>query len=258
MVPPRHTAPSLDALPGLQHGFFGRLGGVSTGVYASLNTGPGSSDDPAAVAENRRRVAASFGVAPDHLLSPYQVHGGNAVLVHGPWLGERPRADALVATGPQVALSVLTADCAPVLLADAEARVVGAAHAGWKGLLSGVLENVVARMCEVGADPGRLHAAIGPAIAQASYEVGPEFQARFWEEDPASAGFFSPGREDRLQFDLPGACARRLSLLGIASVETLWLDTCALEEDFFSNRRALRQGAADYGRNMSLIRLSPE
>jgi len=257
MHPPCHTAPSLAALPGVEHGFFGRPGGVSTGLYASLNTGPGSDDDPRAVGENRRRVAERFGLPADRLLSPYQVHGANVVAVRGPWAAERPQADALVATGPEVALSVLTADCAPILLADAEARVVGAAHAGWKGLLAGVLEAVVARMCEVGARPERLRAAIGPAIAQASYEVGPEFQARFWRDDPASAGFFAPGLGDRLQFDLPGACARRLGALGLASVETLWLDTCALEDDFFSNRRALQRGEADYGRNVSVIRLLP-
>lgn len=257
MQPPRRTAPILESLPGVTHGFFGRVGGVSEGLYASLNCGPGSKDDPAAVAENRSRVAASLAVPPDRLLSPYQVHGAATASVSGPWAGERPQADALVTAETGLALSVLTADCAPVLLADADARVIGAAHAGWKGLLAGVLDSVVDAMCGLGAERGTLRATIGPAIAQPSYEVGPEFYSQFVAEDSANAAFFGTGPGDRFRFDLPGACASRLIRLGLGSVETLRFDTCALEADYFSNRRALLKGEQDYGRNIAVIALSP-
>ncbi len=242
-----------DALAGVRHAFFGRRGGVSTGIYASLNAGTGSNDDPAAATENRRRIAAAFGAPRENLLGVHQVHSPNAVFVDAPWSGDRPHADALVTTTPGIVLSVLSADCTPVLFADVEAGVIGAAHAGWKGALGGVLESTVALMRERGAT--RIVAAIGPCIHQASYEVGPEFSARFVEADAAFAHFFKPGMGDRLQFDLPGFCADRLTRLGVARVEVLPLDTCARADDFFSHRRSVHEKDGDYGRNCSAIAL---
>jgi YfiH family protein len=262
-MPAPETAPSaarsslLAALAGVRHGFFGRQGGVSTGIYASLNAGAGSSDDPAAVAENRTRIAAAFGLPPERLLSAYQIHSAEAVVVDGPWTGERPRADGLVTRCPSLAVSALAADCAPVLLADATARVVAAAHAGWRGALSGVLDRTVAAMVRAGAAKTRIVAAIGPCIAQASYEVGPEFEATFLADDAANARFFLPGEGDRRQFDLKAYCAARLRAAGVAAVDVLAEDTCAEEERFFSNRRAFRRGEADFGRNLSVIALAP-
>ncbi|MES1203979.1 MAG: peptidoglycan editing factor PgeF, partial [Pseudomonadota bacterium] len=224
-------------LPGIRHGFFGRRGGVSTGIYASLNAGAGSRDDPAAIAENRARIAGAMGVAPDQLLSLYQIHSARALRVDAVW-DQRPEADAQVTTAPGIALTALAADCAPVLFADAEARVIGAAHAGWKGALGGVLEAAVAEMLRAGARADRIVAAIGPCIHAASYEVGPEFRDKFTAADAANAPFFAPGAGDRLHFDLPGFCAARLQRLGLAAVEVVPVDTCALAEEFFSNRRA--------------------
>lgn len=241
-----------DALARVRHGFFGRRGGVSTGIYASLNAGTGSNDDADAVRENRRRIAAAFAAPGERLVGVHQVHSPHAVFVSEPWTGDRPHADALVTTTPGLIVSVLSADCAPVLLADAEARVVCAAHAGWKGALSGVLEAAVALMREHRAQ--NIAAAIGPCIHQASYEVGPEFEQRFIGADRANARFFIPGDGDRRRFDLPGFCAARLAALGIAA-DILPLDTCALAEDFFSNRRAFRNGEPDYGRNCAAISL---
>ncbi len=246
MAPPFHTAHGLQ---GVGHGFFGREGGVSTGIYASLNAGIGSSDDPAAVSENRRRIAAALGVA--QLIGAHQAHTPTPVFVDAPWPGERPTADALVTTTPGLAISVLTADCAPVLLADDEAGVIAAAHAGWKGALGGVLENTVALMCAHGARPQRIAAAIGPCIHQPSYEVGPEFEARFLAGDLDAARFFTRG--DTLRFDLPGFCAARLTASGLSHVEVLELDTYPETNRFYSNRRALHRGEPDYGRNCAAI-----
>lgn len=241
------------ALAGVRHAFFGRQGGVSRGVYASLNAGTGSNDDLEAVKENRRRIAASFGVDPAHLMGVHQVHSPNAVFIEQPWTSERPHADALVTTKPDLVLSVLTADCVPVLLADGQAGVIAAAHAGWKGALGGVLEATVALMREHG---GRnIAAAIGPCIHQATYEVGPEFEARFVESNPSNARYFAPGKRDRRHFDLPGFCASRLGTLGVSHVDVLPLDTCALAARFHSNRRALHEKSGDYGRNCSAIAL---
>ena len=249
-------APPADfsaALADLRHAFFGRQGGVSHGVYASLNAGTGSKDDPEAEKENRRRIAAAFGVDPTHLVGVHQVHSPHAVFIDAPWSGERPHADALVTTTPGLALSILTADCAPVLLADKQAGVIGAAHAGWKGAIGGGLEATVALMRERGARD--ISAAIGPCIHQASYEVGPDFEARFVDGDGANARFFELGKGDRRHFDLPGFCASRLEAAGIKHIDILPLDTCALEDRFHSNRRAVLQKAGDYGRNCAAIAL---
>ena len=245
----------LSQLAGFEHGFYGRVGGVSSGIYESLNSGPGSNDDPANVAENRRRIASHIGVSPDRLLSAYQVHGADALMVDGPFQGERPQVDALVTRCPSVAPSVLTADCAPVLFADPAARIVAAAHAGWKGAIGGILEATIAKIVKLGGSPARIVAAVGPCIAQASYEVGPEFVANFTHADPANERFFIPGNDDRSLFDLKRYCAARLRAAGLGAVDVLPQDTCAEESHFFSNRRRNLAGEADYGRNLSAIRI---
>jgi NADH dehydrogenase [ubiquinone] 1 alpha subcomplex assembly factor 7 len=245
-----------DALRGVTHGFFTRQGGVSAGVYESLNGGPGSGDDPPAVAENRGRVARRMGV--DHLLSVRQVHGSQVARVTGPWEDERPSADAMVTDRPGIGLAVLTADCAPVLMADARAGVVGAAHAGWRGALEGVLEATVAAMQELGAERDRIVAAIGPTISQRAYEVGPEFVERFLDEDPENGRFFAGGQGpsgDRAMFDLPGFCLSRLRAAEIGAAE--WTGHCTYGDPrrFFSYRRTTHRGGADYGRLVSAIAL---
>jgi YfiH family protein len=251
------TLPLLDALPGIRHGFFTRDGGVSEGLYAGLNCGFGSKDDPARVAENRARAMQRLDLAPDALVTVYQVHSPDAVVVTEPWPhAEAPRADALVTDRPGIALGILTADCVPVLFADAENRVIGAAHAGWKGALGGVLDATVAAMTKLGAR--RITAAIGPAIQQASYEVGPEFPERFLAEDPANARFaMSAPRAGHFLFDLPGYVEARLGRLGVARIERSPLDTRDQETQFFSYRRATLRGEPDYGRGLSAIALAP-
>jgi YfiH family protein len=244
-----------DALAGAKHAFFGRAGGASAGIYASLNAGPGSNDDVEKVLENRRRIAAAFAVAPERLIGVHQVHSSNAVLVDAPWPGERPRADAMVTTTSGLVLSVLSADCAPVLLADETHGVIAAAHAGWKGALSGVLASTVELMQEQGGDPLHVVAAIGPCIHQPSYEIGPEFEARFLETCAAHARFFAAGAGDRKHFDLPGFCAHQLRQAGVAHIEILAADTYAKSAAFFSHRRSVREKAPDYGRNCSAIAL---
>lgn len=252
--PPFETSPGLAALAGVRHGFFGRKGGVSTGLYASLNAGPGSKDDPDAVCRNRELIRLALGA--DALLSCHQIHSDIVVHVTEAWTG-RPQADAMVTAVPGLALCILTADCTPVLFADAEAGVIGAAHAGWKGALGGVLEATVASMTELGARPGRIRAAIGPTIAQASYEVGPEFRDTFLETSPASEHLFIPGQGDRYHFDLPGYCHASLAAMGLGQITDLGLDTCALEDAYYSNRRRNHRDEADYGRNASVIMLMP-
>jgi hypothetical protein len=250
-------APPADfsaALAGARHAFFGRQGGVSRGIYASLNAGTGSNDDPEAVKENRRRIAAAFGVDPAYLVGVHQVHSPNAVFIDAPWSGERPHADSLVTTTPGLVISILTADCAPVLFADARTGVIGAAHAGWKGAIGGVLEATIALMRQHGAR--NIAAAIGPCIHQTSYEVGPEFVARFVEGDPANARFFAPGKADRRHFDLPGFCADRLKAIDVEQIDILPLDTCERVDRFHSNRRAVLQHLGDYGRNCAAITLA--
>jgi len=240
-------------LDGLPHGFLGRTGGVSTGLAAGLNTGLGSADDPAAVTENRRRAAAA--VLPGAVLvGVYQVHSPDCVTVTEPWGDEaRPHADALVTDRPGILLGVLTADCAPVLLADRQAGVVGAAHAGWKGAIGGVTDNALAAMEALGARRERIVAAIGPCIARASYEVGEGFFARFSSEDPANERFFAPGRPGHCQFDLEAYVAHRLAAAGVGRVECLGLDTATSPDRFYSYRRATLRAEPSYGRQISLI-----
>ncbi|HVY85493.1 MAG TPA: peptidoglycan editing factor PgeF [Caulobacterales bacterium] len=253
-APPAELSPALSGASAVRHAFFGRQGGVSTGIYASLNAGPGSRDDAEAVAENRRRIRAALGA--DALVGVHQVHSPTAVFLDSPWSGPRPEADALVTTKPGLALSILTADCAPVLLADAQARVVGAAHAGWKGAFGGVLENTVALMTTHGADPKRIVAAIGPCIHQESYEVGPEFAETFRAADAANARFFAPGRGDRLQFDLPHYCAARLDAMHVSQVWISAVDTYTHTGACFSHRRSVHAREDDYGRNCAAIMLA--
>jgi YfiH family protein len=249
------THPLLDRT-GVRHGFFTRAGGVSTGLYEGLNTGVGSRDDPAAVAENRRRVAAHFGGGADDLASCYQVHSAVARVAEAGWRGERPEGDAAVAATPGVICAVLTADCAPVLLADAQAGVVGAAHAGWKGALGGIVHSTVAAMQALGATPRRIVAVVGPCIAQPSYEVDADFQERFEHHDPGSDRFFAPGvAADRRQFDLPAFVLWRLEQAGVADAAWTGDDTRADADRFYSNRRAYLNGEPDFGRLMSAISL---
>jgi polyphenol oxidase len=244
-------AESLSTLPGIAHGFFGRTGGVSTGIYESLNCGPGSGDDPAHVRENRRRVRDALSAAALNTL--YQVHSPTVAAVTAPW-EQGPQADAMVTAVPGIALGILTADCAPILLADPQARVIGAAHAGWKGAIGGVAEAAVAAMERLGAARGRIAAAIGPCISQASYEVGAEFEARFVADDPANARHFAPSdRPAHYRFDLEAYVAERLGRAGIGKIERLAACTYARSADFFSFRRTTHCGERDYGRQISAI-----
>jgi polyphenol oxidase len=244
-----------DALAALPHGFLGRGGGVSHGLYLGLNVGLGSDDDPALVSENRARAQASVlpGAA---LVTLHQVHSATAIPVIAAFANEaRPEADGLVTDRPGLLLGILTADCGPVLLADARAGVVGAAHAGWKGALGGVTDSVIDAMERLGAERSRIVAAIGPCIARASYEVDDGFARRFEDHDPANERFFSPGRDRHQQFDLEGYIAHRLASAGIARIEMLGLDTYADADRFFSFRRATHRKEADYGRQISVIGL---
>jgi len=244
------TAPELR---GTAHGFFTRQGGVSEGIYAGLNCGPGSGDDAGAVAANRARVTAHLGAAA--LVSVHQVHSPDVVTVSAPWGDARPKADAMVTDRPGLALGVLTADCAPVLFADREAGVIGAAHAGWKGAIGGVLEATLDAMERLGAARGRVTAVIGPTISQRAYEVGPEFVERFIDEDPAHARFFAGGTGDRAMFDLPGFLLARLRATGVAGAAWTGHCTYADEARFYSYRRATHRGEADYGRLVAAIML---
>jgi len=253
-------AASLSALAGIRHGFFTRAGGVSGGLYASLNGGIGSNDSPAHVAENRARMAAALGVGADRLLTAYQIHSPNAVVAEAPWAPDaRPRADAVVTRVPGLAVGVTTADCGPVLLADPRAGVVGAAHAGWRGALAGVLEAAIAAMEGLGAARARMLAALGPMIRQRNYEVGADLVAQFRAADAGSARFFVPApRAGRSLFDLAGYAADRLARAGIGRIEDLGRCTYAEAETFFSYRRATHRGEADYGRHVSAIALVAE
>ncbi|MCA0399421.1 MAG: peptidoglycan editing factor PgeF [Proteobacteria bacterium] len=240
---------------GVRHAFFTREGGVSEGVYAGLNGGIGSADNPDHVRENRARMAAYLGVAPEKLLSLYQIHSANALLVDENWpLSARPQADAMVSAAPGFALGVGAADCGPILFADAEAGVVGAAHSGWKGAIGGVLEATIERMIEAGARRERIIAALGPMLSQENYEVGPEFEAQFLAEADANARFFRPGaKAGHPHFDLPGYIVHRLAGAGIAEIDNLGLCTYADEARFYSYRRKTHRGEADYGRLIAAI-----
>ncbi len=249
------TAPSLTHMEGISHGFFGSQGGVSKGLYTSLNAGAGSSDDPAAVADNRTRIALAIGAADArHLLSCHQHHSSDALLVRSAFDG-RPKGDAMVTRTPGLALAIMTADCVPILFADNQAGVIGAAHSGWKGALDGISEATISAMESLGADADRITAAIGPCIRQESYEVGPEFRDRFLHAANWSGRFFARGKADRFQFDLPGFVQARLVRAGLSCIDVVAHDTCALEGQYFSNRRRNHQGLPDYGRNASVIML---
>jgi YfiH family protein len=244
----------LGGVNGVRHAFFTRKGGVSKGIYSSLNVGVGSRDRPGAVAENRARAAAAFEVEARALITCYQIHSATVIAADRPW-AERPEGDAIVTAAPGLMCAVLTADCAPVLIADAQARIVACAHAGWKGALGGVVANTVAAMAARGADPARMVAAVGPCIGPASYEVGEEFVERFLAEDPAFQGFFAEGERGRALFDLPRFVLGRLRQAGVGQAEWIGRDTFAGPDLFFSNRRAFKLGEPDYGRLLSAIML---
>jgi hypothetical protein len=246
----------LSAVPGLRHAFFSRDGGVSDGIYTSLNGGLGSNDDPAHVAENRRRMAEQMGVAPTHLIGVHQIHSPDAMVATGPWQGSvRPKADAIVTQTEGLAIGITTADCGPILFADPKARVIGAAHAGWKGALTGVLESTIDAMEKLGADRSGMVAAIGPLIRQPSYEVGPEFIERFIEADAENALYFLPGeRGGHSMFDLAGFIRMRLENAGVLMIDDLGIDTYA-DERFYSYRRSVHRKEPDYGRLVHAIAL---
>jgi YfiH family protein len=247
------TAPALAPL---RHGFFTRKGGASSGIYAGLNCGVGSSDQADCVAINRARAAEALGAAPEALVTLHQTHSATVLTLDAvPPEGPRPKADALVTDRPGILLGVLTADCQPVLLADPEAGVIGAAHAGWRGALDGVLEATVTAMERLGARARRIRAVIGPTISQRAYEVGPEFLARFLAHDPGNARFFERGAGDRFLFDLPGYGLMRLRAAGVGSAE--WTRHCTYSDPlrFYSYRRSLHEAEADYGRLLAAIRL---
>jgi len=242
---------TISQLPGITHGFFGRQGGISEGIFASLNCGPGSGDVREHVMENRNRVSKALGGT--NLLTLYQIHSPNAVIAIEPW-EQGPQADAMATNVPGLALGILTADCAPVLLADSKARVIGAAHAGWKGALTGVIDSVLEKMESLGADRARISAAIGPCIGQSNYEVGPEFIARFAEAGKDNTRFFVPSdKADYWRFDLEGYVAHRLGEAGIGNTEPLSACTYARQDDFFSFRRATHRAEKGYGRQLSGI-----
>lgn len=253
---PTLQSPLLSSLPGVRHAFFTRKGGVSTGIYDSLNVGRGSKDDPADVVENRARAAAWFGGAPEDLNTCFQIHSTIAIQADGSWGDARPEGDAVVTRTPGVICGALAADCAPVLLADPEARIVAAAHAGWRGALNGVVQAAVDRMVELGARPDRITGIVGPCIGPKSYEVGLEFLHRFEADCPGSGRFFQPGvSEDKRFFDLPAFVLDRLATAGVERREWVGRDTRAEEEWFFSNRRAVLNNEGDYGRLLSAIML---
>lgn len=243
-----------DSLDGIQHGFFGRKGGASSGVFSGLNCGLGSGDQREIVLVNRGRVADAMGVSPVALVGVHQVHSADVAVVTKP-TADRPKADAMVTNVSGIALSILTADCQPVLFADRQAGVIGAAHAGWQGAISGVLENTVTEMEKLGASRKNIVAVIGPSISQAAYEVGQEFAERFIDDDADNARFFSNGNDGKYQFDLPAFGLARLRNMGLA--ETEWTHHCTYSnpERFFSYRRSTHLKESDYGRLISTIRL---
>ena len=251
--PPVLTS-KLLAAEGVRHAFFTRAGGVSEGIYESLNTGLGSDDEPRAVRENRRRCAAWFDA--QHVVTVYQSHSATALVADGPWPEDPPKADGVVSATPGVVCAALAADCAPILLVDPQARVAAAAHAGWRGALGGIVEATVAQMVELGASRMRLCAAVGPCIGPASYEVGLEFLETFVQANAAYEGFFHAAKSrDKRMFDLPAFVLGRLAAAGVGVSEWLGRDTCAEPEHFFSNRRAFHKGEPDFGRLMSAIML---
>ncbi len=244
----------LSAVPGLRHAFFSREGGVSEGIYAGLNGGIGSDDNPAHVTENRRRMAAALRVSSECLLTVFQIHSPDVAVASAPWdAAARPKADAIVTRTEGLAIGVTAADCGPILFADPKARVIGAAHAGWKGALTGVVEATVDAMERLGAARGDVVAAIGPLIRQSSYEVGPEFVERFVEADAENALYFLPSaRADHAMFDLAAFIRMRLENAGVLMVDDTGIDTYA-DDRFFSYRRSVHRKEADYGRHVHAI-----
>jgi polyphenol oxidase len=252
------ASPLLSAIPGLRHAFFTRDGGVSGGIYTSLNGGTGSSDDPGNVAENRRRMAEQIGVTPENFLTVWQIHSPDAVVARGPWEGQRPRADAIVTRTEGLAIGATAADCGPILFVDPNARVIGAAHAGWKGALTGVVESTVAAMEKLGAERSGIVAAIGPLIRRHSYEVGGEFVERFLEADAENAMFFLPAtREGHAMFDLAGFIRMQLENAGVLMIDDIGVDTYS-DERFYSYRRSVHRNEPDYGRHVHAIALARE
>jgi len=251
-------SPSLAAIDGMGHGFFTRLGGVSEGIYASLNCGPGSNDEAANVTENRARIERALGAEPGKLVSVYQKHTNTAVVAKKPWTKDKmPEADAIVTSTPGLAIGILTADCAPVLLCDPEARVIGAAHAGWRGAKLGIAEATVEAMTGLGAQPERIRAAIGPAISQGAYEVGHDYREQFLADEPDSEAFFIIDEgSGEPHFDLPGYVAQRLARAGVGEVVDLGFCTYYDETRLFSYRRSQHHGEDDYGRQISAIVLA--
>jgi polyphenol oxidase len=252
----RLASPLLSAIPGLRHAFFTREGGVSEGVYSDLNGGLGSNDDPANVRENRRRMAVQMGVTPEHLVSVWQIHSPDAVVASGPWENaSRPRADAMVTRTEGLAIGITAADCGPILFVDPNARVIGAAHAGWKGALTGIVESTVEAMEKLGAERSGIVAAIGPLIRQHSYEVGGEFVERFIEADAENGVFFIPSaREGHAMFDLAGYIRARLENSGVLMIDDIGVDTYS-DERFYSYRRSVHRKESDYGRHVHAIAL---
>lgn len=251
-TPPFSQGEKLSSLSGIKHGFFGREGGVSEGLYDSLNLGEGSADVATAIHENRDRVRRALNA--DHLISCYQIHSSKVIPVSGPW-ADRPEGDAMVTREPGLALCILTADCVPILFADGKSGVIGAAHAGWKGALGGVVEATIAAMEGLGANRETIIASIGPAIQQTSYEVGPEFRDTWVGEKEWTDRFFKSGARGRPHFDLTGYVEAILRREGISEVDNLGHDTCAMGDTYFSNRRRNHRGEDDYGRNGSVIML---
>lgn len=246
----------LAALPGIRHAFFTRQGGVSEDIYASLNLGRGSGDTAERVAENRRRAAAVFGEPAERLINAYQVHSAEVVVAEAGWAGGAPEVDGVVTRAEGLAVGALAADCAPVLIGDPKARIVAAVHAGWRGVLAGVVGAAVEAMKGLGADPADMTAAVGPCIGPNSYEVGIDFLERFQRDAPGAERFFAAGRTaDKRQFDLPAFVLDRLAAAGVARAEWIGLDTYPDAARFYSNRRAVHRGEADYGRLMSAIML---
>ncbi len=250
-------APQLSALSAIKHAFFTREGGVSEGLYGSLNGGLGSNDEQVHVQENRCRMAAALGIEPVNLLSLYQIHSPHVMTIERPWEGPRPQADAMVTRVPGLALGISTADCGPVLFVDNENGVIGAAHAGWKGAFGGVLEATVAAMETLGARREAITAVLGPTISRANYEVGTEFEKQFREASADNASHFTPSdRDGHFMFDLPGYISRRMDRLGIGSFHDMELCTYADEKRFYSFRRATHRNEPDYGRLISAITLT--
>lgn len=255
--PPYEEAPALKRFSmHVRHGFFGRRGGVSTGVYRSLNCGPGSGDDPEKVLENRRRVCLALGADPQKLAAPRQIHSAKAVVADRAFApNERPECDALVTKRPGLLLGVLAADCAPIVLCDPHNGVIAAIHAGWRGAAGGVIESAVDAMGQLGADPGKMAAGIGPCLSQASFEVGPDLFDAVMKTTPWAENLFDPGKGDRQFFDLKRYCAGRLARLGVAQTDALADDTLTQPEFYFSHRASVKNGDRDCGRNMTGIML---